>query len=127
MTTEATNSRAVCMQAIDGDAVKAGFPITCASCKHFKNAQQTDAENCGRMLTCGGPIYGRSFPDYDGPISPEVFEKVCLICGSEHVEFHILANLRRFGLCFKHRSIFDRVSGPGTQVPAVVRIEGRLI
>lgn len=127
MATEEVNTHAVCMQAIDKDAVSAGFPITCASCDYFQSAQKAGADDCGRMMTCGGPIFGRNFPDYKGPLTPEIMEKICLICGSDRVEFHILAGLRRFSLCTRHRSIFDRVRGPGTQLPIILKIHGRMI
>jgi len=118
---------AVSVQAISSEAIKAGFPITCASCEHLHAAWKTDAIDCGRMLTCGGPVFGRCFPDYKGPLTSEILEKICLICGSQEVDFHVLAGLRRLGLCFKHRSVFSRVVGPGVQQPILVRAPGRLI
>ena len=127
MATERVDSHAVSMQAIDKDALGVGFPVTCASCDHLKAARKTDAADCGRLLTCSGPVFCRCFPDYKGPFTPEILEKICLICGSQEVDFHILAGLRRLGLCFKHRSIFSRVNGPGLQRPIVVRVPGRLI
>lgn len=114
-------------QAIDEDALRAGFPITCASCEHFHNAQKTNAEDCGKLLSCGGPIFGRPFPDYKGPLTPEILEKICLICGSPDPDFHILVGLRRFGLCFKHHKIFNRPLGPGAQIPSIVKVPGRLV
>ena len=127
MATEPTDVRAVSTQSIDGDALRAGFPITCASCEHLHNAQKTNAEDCGRLFTCGGPIFGRAFPDYKGPFSPEVLEKICLICGSQNIDYHVLAGLRRLGLCFKHKAVFNRSLGPGAQVPPVVAVPGRLL
>lgn len=107
-------------------ALRSGFPISCASCEHFHNAQKTDAPDCGRLLSCGGPIFGRTFPDYKGPLTPEAFASLCLICGSQDISFHALAGLRRFGLCFKHRSVFNKAFGPGTQVPPIMKVPGRL-
>jgi hypothetical protein len=126
MGTELTEMRAVGTQAVK-EALQAGFPITCASCEYLHNAQKTDAQNCGRLLTCGGPIFGRSFPDYKGPLTPEALEKICLICGSQTIDFHILAGLRRLGLCFKHRAVFSRPLGPGATAPMIVKIPGRLV
>ena len=106
-------------------ALKGGFPITCATCEHLKQAFDTYAEGCGKMLTCGGPIFGRSYPDYVGPLKPEEYEKLCLKCGSPSVEFHVFGGLRRFGLCHKHGGIFDGIEDPGTTKPVVVRVPGR--
>lgn len=127
MATEPVNPRAVCMQAIDNQAVSAGYPITCASCEHLKSAQKTNADDCGRLITCGGPIFGRCFPDYKGPLTAEILEKICLICGSQEIDFHVLAGLRRLSLCFKHRGVFSRVRGPGVQQPVLIKAPGRLI
>jgi hypothetical protein len=118
--------RTVSAQAISSEAIKAGFPITCASCEHLHAAWKTDAADCGRLLTCGGPIFGRAFPDYKGPLTPQMLERICLICGSDDVDFHILGGLRRLGLCFKHRDVFNKSLGLGAQVPPIVKITGRL-
>jgi len=106
-------------------ALSGGFPITCATCEHLKAAFDTDADDCGKMLTCGGPIFSRSYPDYIGPIRTEHYEKLCLKCGSPHVDYHVYGAIRRFGLCFEHRNIFDKVDGPGVQRPTVIRVLGR--
>jgi hypothetical protein len=77
------------------------------------------------MITCGGPIFNRSYPDYFGPIKPEHYDKLCLKCGSPDVDYYVHGGVRRFGLCAKHKSIFDKVEGPGVQQPIVVRDPNR--
>jgi hypothetical protein len=106
-------------------ALKGGFPITCATCEHLKEAFDTNAEDCGKTLTCGGPIFNRSYPDYVGPLQPDHYEKICLKCGSPDVYFFVFGGVRRFGLCAAHKGIFDKVKGPGTQQPLVMRVPGR--
>lgn len=106
-------------------ALKGGFPITCATCEHLKTAFDTEADDCGKVLTCGGPIFGRSYPDYVGPLRPEHYDRVCLKCGSSTVEFFTYGGIRRFGLCFEHRGLFDKVDGPGTQQPLITRVPSR--
>ncbi len=117
--------RTVSAQEAASAALKGGFPITCATCEHLKTAFDTDADDCGKMLTCGGPIFGRSYPDYVGPLRSEHYDRLCLKCGSTEVAYHVYGSISRFGLCFKHRGILDRVDGPGTQRPTVVRVPGR--
>lgn len=106
-------------------ALKGGYPITCSTCEHLKDAFDSNASDCGHNLTCGGPIFGRSYPNYVGPLRPETYDKFCLKCGSTTVDYHVYGGLKRFGLCFDHRSIFDKVNGPGTQMPLVLRVPGR--
>lgn len=103
-------------------ALRLGFPITCATCEHLKTAFENSSENCGKTLTCGGPIFQRSFPDYAGPLKTDDYEKVCLKCGSTNVAFYALGSIRRFGLCYKHRLIFDNIDRPGTPKPVVLSV-----
>jgi len=119
--------RTVSAQETAESALKGGYPITCATCEHLKAAFDSSADDCGRMLTCGGPIFGRAYPDYIGPLKPENYNRHCLKCGSPNVEFFVYGGIRQFGLCFKHKAIFDKVEGPGVQQPIVVRDPNRLV
>lgn len=106
-------------------ALRGGYPITCATCEHLKTAFDTSAPDCGKTLTCGGPIFGRSYPDYVGPLRQEHYDRFCLKCGSPSVDFYVHGGIRRFGLCFSHRGIFDKVEGPGVQQLLITRVPGR--
>jgi len=106
-------------------ALAHGFPITCATCDHLKAAWDENADDCGHMLTCGGPIFNRSYPNYFGPVKAEDYGKLCLRCGSRDVVYHAYGGVRMFGLCEAHKGIFDKVDGPGTQRPVVTRVPGR--
>ena len=117
--------RTVGAQEAANAALKGGFPITCATCEHLKTAFDADADDCGKMITCGGPIFGRSYPDYIGPLRAKHYDKLCLKCGSTDVAYHVYGSISRFGLCFKHRGIFDKIEGPGIQRPTVVGVPGR--
>ena len=117
--------RTVSAQQAAEAALKGGFPITCATCEHLKAAFDSYASDCGKMLTCGGPIFNRSYPSYVGPLQPEHFSKVCLKCGSADVRYSVFGGVRQFGLCEAHKNIFDKVKGPGVQQPLVMRIPGQ--
>lgn len=117
--------RTVSAQQAAEAALKGGFPITCATCEHLKTAFDTDADDCGKMLTCGGPIFNRSYPDYVGPLRAEDYDKFCLKCGSTDVQYFCFGGVRRFGLCHAHKGIFDKVDGPGVQRPLVMKVPGR--
>jgi len=111
----------VSSQAVAESALRGGYPITCATCERLKLAFEESSEDCGKMITCGGPIFGRDYPDYKGPLKPSEFENLCLKCGSHIVDYHTYGGVRRFGLCSLHKGIFDKVDGPGTQRPLVLR------
>ena len=113
--TERVNTSAVRARKAAEEAMRMGFPLTCASCDHLHNAWAKNLPDCGKTASCGGPIFGRNYPDYLGPLPRQAFEKVCLICGDGNVEFHAVVGQSRFGLCFEHRKRFDAmhaVTGP---------------
>lgn len=103
-----------------------GFPITCATCEHLHNAWAKQSEDCGKTATCGGPIFGRNYPDYKGPLSPKAMEHLCLVCGSQNIDFHVAVGQRRFGLCFKHRGRFDHIVESNVVAPMILPIPGRI-
>lgn len=106
-------------------ALAHGFPITCATCEHLKDAWDKNEDDCGRTITCGGPIFNRSYPDYFGPLALDEYDKLCLKCGSANIEYRVFGGIRQFGLCATHKSIFDKVAGPGVQQPLILRVPGR--
>jgi hypothetical protein len=87
-------------------AMRAGAPISCATCRFFHEGNA----HCGKT-ECGGPGSGRDFPLYEGPIPREKFAERCLICGDGKVKFLIALGVdkTKFGLCKKHRTVFDHV------------------
>lgn len=117
--------RTVSAQKAAEAALSGGYPITCATCEHLKEAFDSNAADCGKTLTCGGPIFNRSYPDYVGPLKSKDYDKFCLKCGSADVQYFVYGGIRQFGLCFDHRGIFDKVDGPGVQKPLVMKVPGR--
>lgn len=85
-------------------AMAQGAPITCATCKFFHEGNGF----CGKSA-CGGPGAGRDFPLYDGPIPRDKFADRCLVCGDGNVEFLIVGLNTKFGLCRRHRKVFEHV------------------
>jgi len=120
--TEGPEKHAVRVLDQSREALRLGFPITCATCERLHCAWDTGASDCGHTETCGGPILGRDFPDYKGPIKRVAFAELCLICGSSDLRLHVVSNQSRFGLCNAHRRIFDRSHGSKTLLPMVVPV-----
>lgn len=102
------------------EALKLGFPITCATCTHLHNAWDSKAEDCGYTTTCGGPLFGRAFPDYLGPVKRDMFAKFCLICGDRHTTHQVIAGKERLGLCDEHKAVFDNIRDLGTSMPLII-------
>jgi hypothetical protein len=61
--------------------MKLGFAFVCACCTRLTSGSSVVREtNCG-MTDCGGPLRGRSFPMYQGPMSRQSMATLCFRCG----------------------------------------------
>lgn len=80
-----------------GLAVQQGLNVICATCEHYWDAKDRGAELCGK--SCGGPVAGKAFPAYKGPIRD--MSAQCFVCG-EGTVFLVRHPARRFGVCSRH-------------------------
>ena len=61
--------------------IAVGMSAVCAWCEHWHNAKlRGERVKCG--LPCGGPVSGKSFPMYKGPMAGKL-HMMCFICGEE--------------------------------------------
>ncbi len=58
---------------------QAGFSAVCALCWHMHRADSVGRDQCGQ--DCGSPLYGKDFPEYDGPVARSALCKACFVCG----------------------------------------------
>jgi hypothetical protein len=64
-------------------AVAEGVSPICATCKHFWQARDQRREHCAHHRTCGGPIKGRMFPQYAGPMDEFRRVATCFMTGKD--------------------------------------------
>ena len=83
-----------------GLAVQQGLNVICATCEHYWTAHDKGADTCG--MSCGGPIAGKAFPAYKGPIRD--MSAQCFVCG-EGTVFLARHPARKFGVCEKHANM----------------------
>ncbi len=89
------------------EAVMAGYSPVCATCKHFWVARDLNEVDCGKK-DCGGPIAGKDFPEYDGPITQ--LDKFCFACTRESEYAVRSAQAKRLvGVCCEHLKLLDRL------------------
>lgn len=83
-----------------GLAVQGGLCVVCATCERYWAAQDRGRPHCGK--DCGGPVSGRAFPKYKGPMRD--MTRHCFVCGDTtmHVVHH---PLRKLGVCEQHRTM----------------------
>lgn len=96
-------------------AAAEGYSVVCASCRHLHRARAARGGKpgpCGQS-DCGGPLAGRTFPKYDGPITD--FTRWCFMCG-EPAKFAAMAkgSERVFGLCKEHVRSMEEFRARGT-------------
>lgn len=82
--------------------------LACRTCINLD--RQT--ESCTlQNSNCSGPLRGKSYCDYRGPLREGVsdhFSKFCFVCGSVNLIGAVRTNDQKvFGLCETHKHIFS--------------------
>lgn len=101
------------------------LPIYCASCTKFWRARDLGIPAPGCLGTsCGSPMGGHLFEQYEGPISDT--ERWCLICGNPSDKLVGLAGRPKFfGVCALHLPFVVRLAPKDplleSRVPMVVK------
>jgi len=109
-----------------------GYSVVCASCRHLHRARaiQGKAAQCGQPA-CGGPLAGRDFPEYDGPITD--FTRWCFVCGESSAFAAVVRGSdRALGLCKEHLRFMQHVrpvhsDGSERVIEEVKTPDGRLV
>ena len=88
-------------------ALESGFNIVCSTCSHLHESLSKNQGHCGKV-NCGGPVYNRDFPDYNGAIPRDDFKKACLVCANQNISHFIIINGKKtFALCKDHVNMMD--------------------
>ena len=98
-------------------ATEGGMAFACAMCKHYwKNEEvpyELRAQGAGRcsQTTCGGPMGGRTFPSYLGPLPAGDWDVFCFVCGSPETTHGVKladgSGSRVLGVCRDHVRFVD--------------------
>lgn len=89
-------------------SIVSGMNVVCSFCEHYYEARDKFGEgsDCG-VTKCGGPMVGRNFPEYKGPLDRSKFKSICLCCGSSDISYFILIKGEKsFGICNTHVDMF---------------------
>jgi len=73
----------------------------CRHCEAMAAAWDGGRKTCG--ADCGGPLKGRMYPRYRGPLTPGVVATRCFVCGegaADHVSDERMSRI--LGVCGKH-------------------------
>jgi len=104
----------------------AGYAFPCACCFKLHRAIGRGLEFCehARDQSCGGPLLGKAFPMYEGPLTKTAIASKCFCCG-ENADY--LAELPRgagfLGACTKHGEMLRPQSSQAVE-PGALPPEG---
>lgn len=88
-------------------AMDSGLSPVCATCTKYWEGMDKGLGACTGKA-CAGPIAGKDFPEYDGPM--EQLDKYCFACTS-HATMVIkpTEGTRLIGICDEHLQLIDRL------------------
>ena len=78
-----------------------GFAFPCSFCTRMFLPPGRKVPMCS-MKSCGGPFVGRSFPDYQGPLTRTTIATKCFRCGDDAHEAIVAKDEGYVGVCKKH-------------------------
>jgi len=83
-----------------------GYAFVCSMCSRMHRARARGAPACdeGEVgFDCGGPMSGKAFPRYEGPLSRHLLPTLCFRCGSSECDHAVRVGSGEFlGVCDKH-------------------------
>ena len=77
----------------------------CRHCEYMAKAEDEGKSVCG-VSDCGGPIKGRIFPKYRGPLGTVAMATQCFVCGAV-AGISIHDPLRNLAICERHLHILN--------------------
>lgn len=98
------------------DAVQRGLAFPCAMCKNYWDAAPSNGRtplgmnwHCHKTA-CGGPMVGRSFPEFVGGLLPEGdWAHFCFVCACPHdlSGVRVVGASRMLAVCDVHKKVLD--------------------
>ena len=97
-----------------------GVSFVCATCDRYWDGRRRrlPGYQCTTTVPCGGPIAGKVFPEYKGPVTD--LTTVCFVCGQEAthgVRPH--GDTKAVGCCEKHLKLVEEFRLKDTNPPAM--------
>lgn len=82
-------------------ALASGLSPVCGTCAKWHQGVERSLAKCTATESCGSPLVGDTFHEYDGPITN--FLSLCFICGAPPTKAVVVGgHVRKIGVCTKH-------------------------
>ncbi len=94
-------------------AISMGFAFPCSMCRRLWKAMDRGETDCDQGNRCGGPLGGKSFRRYQGPLDREAIASHCIRCGKPQSKDgagflrHPTEDGGTVGLCAHHSPMLD--------------------
>lgn len=93
------------------ELLRRGYAFPCACCENMWLALRSGVEFCDRLApNCGGPLVGKSFPDYKGMLTKTTIAQHCFRCGNPAFQTVQVADGGYVGACRSHVGMLYRNS-----------------
>jgi hypothetical protein len=86
-------------------AMESGLAMVCATCVKYWRGQDSPLAlgKCTARGTCGSPIGGDAFSEYEGPLTKDKFLEWCFVCAAESdYAVRVRGKERLVGICKAH-------------------------
>ena len=103
--------------------VASGLAYVCAMCTKWRRAADRGDSQCEAVAagkSCGGPLSGMTFPEYEGPLESAMMSRFCFRCGQKSTAgVRLNGGSRILGLCEKHVDMLNEYVAPDGRSPVV--------
>lgn len=82
-----------------------GYAFVCAHCAKLHRQAARGLAMCEMALSareCGGPMVGKAFPEYEGPLTRDTIADLCFRCGKPSENLVQVGGTGFVGACKEH-------------------------
>jgi hypothetical protein len=98
-----------------------GMSYVCSLCSKWLRAKDKGLDKCEASVggrSCGGPMAGMVFPEYEGVLERADFASFCFVCGKPSTAgIRVPNEFRMLGVCEEHLKMFDRLEPVTGRIP----------
>jgi hypothetical protein len=91
-----------------------GYAFVCAHCAKLHRPAARGLRSCEAAMgtsECGGPLSGRAFPEYEGPLTRQSIADLCFRCGERSENLVQVGGAGFVGACKEHVEMLRPQSG----------------
>lgn len=106
--------------------VSKGVSFVCATCTRYWEATDRGLDSCmahQRKKDCAGPLKGKTFPEYDGPLLNNLAH-CCFVCGQKPDALVVTGDGGSVGVCNAHQSVLEDFSEGSDAPPFITKTKG---